>query len=95
MSDAELLDRANKALAVLENPIYAEAWENTRQSIIALIEKTPLSDTETAERLRICLKLLRDVRANLELMVNQGKIASFRLAEEKQRRENPLRHLFR
>jgi len=54
-----------------------------------------LSETETAEDLRRCLKLLRDVRANLELALNQGKIASFRLAEEEKRRTNPLRHLFR
>ncbi len=95
MNDAQLLERSTQALAVLENPMYREAWENTRLAIIGLIEKAPLSDTQTAEDLRRCLKLLKDVRTNLELMVNQGKIVSFRLAQEKQRRENPLRHLFR
>ena len=94
-NEQKLVDRAARAQAVLESDIYQEAWENTRAAIIQLIEKTPLSETETAEDLRRCLKLLRDVRANLELVLNQGKIASFRLAEEEKRRKNPLRNLFR
>lgn len=95
MTPAQLIDRAGKAKAILDSPIYQESWDNTRAAIIALIEKAPLSDHQTAEDLRRCLKLLRDVRANLELAMNQGKLASFRLEEEKKRRENPLRNFFR
>lgn len=95
MNNEQLLERALKAKAILENPLYAESWENTRAAIIALIEKTPLADSQTAEDLRRCLKLLRDVRANLELCLNQGKLASFQLEEEKKRRDNPLRNFFR
>ena len=95
MNEYQILDRATKATAILENPVYQEAWDSTRLAIIALIEKTPMSEVQTAEDLRRCLKLLRDVRLNLELFMKQGKVASFNLAAEKSRKDNPLRNLFR
>ena len=95
MTPGQLMERADQARHVLENQTYQAAWDDTRAAIIALIEKTPLADTQTAEDLRRCLKLLRDVRANLEASMNQGKLASFRLEQEKKRSENPLRNLFR
>ena len=54
------LDRATKAKAVLESPVYNESYEMVRNAIIDRIEKCPLSDTQVAEDLRRCLKLLRD-----------------------------------
>lgn len=95
MNDIELMDRAVKAEAVLSSAVYQDSYENVRNAIIALIERTPLSDSQTAEDLRRCLKLLRDVRANLELAMKQGKLASFKLEEEKRRKVNPLKGLFR
>jgi len=94
MNDAKLLERASLAKVILDNPVYVESWEAVREAIVAGIEKTPLSDTQTAERLRVCLKLLKDVRLNLELMFNQGKIVSFKLEQERKRRENPNRNVF-
>lgn len=89
------LDRATKAKAVLESPVYNESYEMVRNAIIDRIEKCPLSDTQVAEDLRRCLKLLRDVRLNFETAVNTGKIAQFNLSEVERRRANPLRNLFR
>lgn len=94
MNDAELIERSTKARAILESPLYQESYENCRAAIIARIEQTPLANHEVAEDLRRCLKLLRDVRANLELSMKQGKTAQFRLAEEEARRKNPLRGIF-
>lgn len=99
MNDMQLIERADRARAILESPVYTQAWDDTRAAIIMLIETTPLSQTQTAEDLRRCLKLLRDVRSNMELFMKQGKVASFKLeqekAQEKARRENPLRKIFR
>ena len=95
MNEAQLMERSEKARAVLDNPIYQEGWDATRLAIIALIEKTPMSEVQTAEDLRRCLKLLRDVRLNLELFMKQGKVASFNLEQQKARKDNPLRNLFR
>ena len=99
MNDAEKLARADKARAVIENPIYQEAWENTRKAIWALIEQTPLADDRTAHELRLCLKLLRDVQGNLNEIMSAGKMASFKLAREAERKKETrtgiIRNFFR
>lgn len=92
---SEDLSRAQKAAAVLEAPAFIEAFASVRLAIIQRMEACSLSDTQTAEDLRRCLKLLRDVKLNLETAVNSGKLVAFRLAEDEKRRKNPLRNLFR
>jgi len=89
------LDRADKAKAILESPVYHEAWEGVRNAIIDRIEKCSLTDTQTAEDLRRCLKLLKDVRLNMQVMLQAGKVEAFKLAEEEKRLKNPLRNYFR
>lgn len=89
------IDRADKAKAILESPVYNEAWEGVRAAIIDRIEKCSLTDTQTAEDLRRCLKLLKDVRSQMQVMLQTGKVEMFKLAEDKQRKENPLRNFFR
>ncbi len=89
------LERADKAKAILDSPLYQEAYEGVRTAIIERIEKCSLTDTQTAEDLRRCLKLLKDVRLNLEVMLNHGKVERFNLQKEQERSKNPLRNLFR
>jgi hypothetical protein len=89
------IERADKAKAILESPLYQEAHDGVRAAIIERIEKCSLTDTQTAEDLRRCLKLLKDVRLNLEVMLNHGKLERFNLAQEQARAKNPLRNLFR
>ena len=89
------IERADKAKAILESPIYQEAYEGVRTAIIERIEKCSLTDTQTAEDLRRCLKLLKDVRLNLEVILNHGKIEKYQLQQELERKKNPLRNLFR
>ena len=89
------IERADKAKAILESPIYQEAYDGVRAAIIDRIEKCSLTDTQTAEDLRRCLKLLKDVRLNMEVMLNHGKIEKFQLQQELERKKNPLRNLFR
>jgi len=89
------IDRADKAKAILESPVYNEAYEGVRAAILANIEKCSLSDTQTAEDLRRCLKLLKDVRANMAVMLQGGKVEAFKIQEEQRRKDNPLRNFFR
>ena len=77
------IERAQKAEQILTNPLFAESFESTRQAIFAKIEQTPIRDAEGLANLRICLKLLNDVRANLTQVLNDGKIEQFRLEEKK------------
>lgn len=89
------LERANKAKAVLESPMFAEAFEIVRGRLIEGIENAPVAAVEQAEDFRKCLKLLRSVRQHLETAINTGKLEQFRLEEAEKRKTNPLRGLFR
>jgi len=83
LTEGQLLERAHKARGILENHMYQESFEMVHKAIIARIEACPMSDTAAAEDLRKCLRLLRDVRANLDLALQQGKIVSFRIEQER------------
>jgi hypothetical protein len=89
------LERANKAKAILESPMFSEAFETVRARLIQGIENAPVSAVEQAEDFRKCLKLLRSVRQHLETALNTGKLEQFRLDEAEKRKSNPLRGLFR
>lgn len=93
MTEAEKIDRASKAQRLLSDPLYVEGFELTRQAIFEKIEQTPVRDTEGLSQLRLCLKLLNDVRANLDKAVSDGKVAQFRIDE--QQRFAKVRGLFR
>jgi hypothetical protein len=84
------IERAEKAQRILKDELFLEAFENTRQAIFQKIEVTPIRDTEGLSQLRLCLKLLSDVRANLTKVLNDGKVAEFEI-EEKKRLSNLIR----
>lgn len=77
------IDRAQKAERILNDPLFAEAFENTRQAIFQKIEQTPIRDAEGLANLRLSLKLLNDVRANLTQVLNDGKVEEYRIEEQK------------
>jgi maltooligosyltrehalose synthase len=89
------LERAQRAQALLNDPMLEEAFQLTRMRLIEGLEALPTHDTEKAEDFRKCLKLLKGVRQNLESAVNSGKLEAFRLEEAKKRKDNPLRGIFR
>jgi hypothetical protein len=95
MTPAQAIDRANKAKALLDNPLFDEAFALVRSALFESIEKCPQMATQDAEHFRKCLKLLKDVRANVILALNDGKVESFRLEKEIEAKKNPLRNLFR
>lgn len=89
------IERANKAKAILESPAYQEAFDQVRMRLIEGIENCPVADVKKAEDFRLCLKLLKSVRMNMETAINTGKLEQFRLEEAEKRKSNPLRGLFR
>ncbi len=89
------IERAQRAHVLLNDPMLTEAFDMTRMRLLDGLERLETHETEKAEDFRKCLKLLKGVRMNLETAVNTGKLEQFRLEEEKRRRENPLRGIFR
>lgn len=95
MTPAQAIERANRAKALLDNPMYEEAFDLCRLAIIDRIERCPIADTQVAEDLRKCLKLLRDVKANVAVALNTGKVDAFNIEQEAQAKKNPFRNYFR
>ena len=77
------IDRAQKAERLLNDPEFTAAFDATRQAIFDQIERTPIRDDEGLKHLRICLKLLSDVKANIVAVLNDGKIEEFRIEQQK------------
>ena len=88
--DADI-DRGARAAALLANPTLKEAFEMVKQAIHEAWEAAPVRDTEGQQILKLQLKLLGDVRANLETAVTDGKLA----AAEVERRRKPVLADFR
>lgn len=72
MSD---IDRGIKADALLNDPILSEAFAGVREAILRQIEQAPIRDRDGVHELKLMLKLLADVRANLNKAVQDGKLA--------------------
>jgi hypothetical protein len=79
------LDRGVRAERLLANPLLIESFDMVRAAIIEKWEASPMRDKEGAHELKLMLKLLTDVRANLEQAVTDGKLAAAEL--KTQRRE--------
>lgn len=83
------------AQSVLDNPAYQKAYEDCRLAILDRIEKLPLAEVGAAEDLRKCLRLLRDVQANMVHALNKGKLEQFAIEQAIKAKSNPFRGLFR
>lgn len=77
------IDRANKAQRILDDELFKDAFESVRQALLSKFESAPVNDAEGIVKVRLCLKLLTDVRANLERAIADGKVAAFEIEEKK------------
>lgn len=80
------IDRALKAEKLLSDPLLDQAFRDVEGAIHERWAECPLRDREGAHELKLQLKLLSDVRANLERAVADGKLAAHEL--EARRRES-------
>lgn len=73
------LTRGAHAQRLLEDTLLTEAFENVEKAIHEKWANAPLSDRDGQHELLLMLKLLRDVRANLEHALADGKFAADKL----------------
>ena len=83
------LERGSKAQKLLSDPLFQEAFDLVRQALHERWENAPLRDKEGAHELKLQLKLLNDVRANLEQAVANGKLAAAELKTQEHRALSP------
>jgi hypothetical protein len=83
MTPEVILERANKAEKLLNDPLLTEAFEMVRQRLLDTIESAPIRDVDAMRESQLMLKLLRGVRANLEQAMKDGKVIIQRLEEKR------------
>ena len=82
MTPDQELRRGEQARQVIENEIYAESWQAVRDGIIHAWENAPIRDKEGQNELKLMLKLLTDVRRNIETTMNTGKMAKTQIERD-------------
>ena len=86
MTEQDVIERAHKAERLLADPLLMDAFEGVRKALFNQIENCPIRDTESLHEWRVMLKLLRDVKANLEVALKDGKLLAFRQKEAEERK---------
>lgn len=79
------IERGDRAAKLLGDPLLSDAFAAVEAAIHDQWAATPVRDRDGAHELRLMLKLLRDVRANLERAVADGKVETLRIEQEKRR----------
>jgi hypothetical protein len=81
----EDIARGAKAQALLSDPLLNECLGGMRAAILAKIESAPIAADAEVHELRIMLKLLRDLKGNMDLFIRDGKLAEAQLIEDTKR----------
>ena len=72
----EEVKRGEQAAQILDNPIYQEALQKVKDSLIASMANSPLGDEKTHNRLVIALQLLNQINKQLTDVMQTGKLAT-------------------
>lgn len=80
MNDAEILARADRARDLLDNQEFENAVRAVRQALLDRFEECPIRDKEGQHEIKLMLKLLGDVKANLQSVVDSGKVVTHRIS---------------
>lgn len=78
MTDAQILRKADQAKSILENEAMRDAFAGVRAALLDKFEQCPIRDKEGQHEIKLMLKLLGDVRANLQSMIDSGKVIESR-----------------
>ena len=76
------LERGFKAQQLLDNEIYQESIQTVRDAIIAQWSESPIRDHEGQHELRLMLKLLNDLTANIKTVADTGKLAQIQVERD-------------
>jgi len=74
MDSPEIVERANQAQRVLQDPTLQKAFEGVRMGLLQSIEATAIGDRDAQHELAISLQLLKSVRRQLERWVTDGEV---------------------
>ena len=85
MDKDEPIKRMHRAEAILNDPLWVEAWETYRLRVFAAIENAKTD--EGTIRGKLMLGIANDVRAHFEALINTGKAAAYEIKLEEERKK--------
>ena len=88
MTDEQDSRRGAEAREVLDNPIYAEAYDSVRGEILALWEAS--RDAADREQLHTMLGLLTKTRTAIESVMRTGEVATAEIKRKKSLAERTI-----
>ena len=74
--------RGKQAEELLGNPMFREAIDTLRQSLVDKWLSSPIRDVEGQHELRLMTKLLGDVEGYIANIAKTGKMAAIQLEQE-------------
>lgn len=84
MTDEDALrkdvNKADRARALLEDPVLTEAFDKLRLQYLQAIEDSAPTDSDQREKLFIAMRTLPAVKKHLESMLFNGSVAARQLA---------------
>lgn len=81
MSDLETRIRAEDAKHLLANPIFIEAFSGVEKYLDDRLLMCDAADKEAAQRVVISKQLLASLRREIERVVQDGDVATIRMAQ--------------
>ncbi len=82
------------ARALMENEVYKSAVMEVRGAILKAWESAPMRDRDGQHELKLMLKLLNDLEANIKQAADTGKLAEIQIAREKEK-ESAMKRILR
>lgn len=77
----EEIVRGEEAKRIIEHPIFKESVQKVRDGIISAMERSPMGDTHTHNKLCITLQLLKSLEKHLEDVITTGRMAEIQTSE--------------
>jgi hypothetical protein len=81
MTPEKEVQRGHQAQAILDDPLYQEAFDAVRKEITRQWQNSPARDAEGREKLWLSSKLLDRLEAHLTSVMESGKLAKATLAQ--------------
>lgn len=80
------IQRGTDAKRLLDDPALKQAFTDVENAIVQRWASSPIRDKDGQYELRLMMKLLGDVRVNLEQALTDGKLAAEELKVTEQRK---------
>ena len=79
-TEFEIVERANQAQRLLDDPTLQKAMETVRQSLLSQLETSAVGDRDFHHEIALSLQALRTIRRQLERWVTDGEVEKRRNA---------------